>query len=83
MNAAALKNLITGDPNYKPGMPIQLMSCDAGSGNNSIAKQLAQTLNSSANVSGYDGYVVYVPQTPLNSAIVSPFPWATNYTYRK
>jgi RHS repeat-associated protein len=83
LNAAGLSKRISNDPNYKPGMPIQLMSCNAGSGSNPIAKQLAGALQTPANVSGYDGYVFYVPPTPFNSPIVSPFPWVSNNAYRK
>ncbi|QLQ33442.1 MAG: RHS repeat-associated core domain-containing protein [Candidatus Thiothrix singaporensis] len=83
MDAQALKDRIINDVNYTDGMPIQLMSCNAGSGDHPIAEQLANLMDTPTSVSGYDGYVVYLPKTPLNSAIVSPFPWASNNSYKK
>ena len=71
-NDLAMK--IRHDPNYKPGMPIDLMSCDAGSGPNSYAEQLFEAMGGSADVAGYAGLVLYTAPLWPFSASVKPIP---------
>jgi len=87
IDAAALWKKIK-DPNshsgYKPGMPIQFMSCYSGKGKDPMARQLARLLDTPAVVSGYTGDVRYLEATPFNDAHVGPlwpWPFETNMHY--
>ena len=78
VNTASLKIII--DAQCKPKEPVQLMSCNGGTGGDkSVAQSLADLLGRP--VSGYDGLVLYrAPLWPLD-ANVSPIPGAKNQTY--
>lgn len=79
--ATELAKRLLSNPDYMPGMPVQLMTCNGGTGPNPIAKQLADILGGDTKVSGYDGKVVY--QSPLSpfSADVYPLPWVDNKSF--
>ena len=80
IDAPELKKIIDENEQCKPEMPVQLMSCDGGTGGeNSLANQLAKELGRP--VSGYDGNVLYVMSVWPFKASVSPVPGAKNNTY--
>lgn len=55
----ALANKIKSDPNYKPGTPVDLLSCETGKGKNPYAQDLARELG--AQVNAPDAYEWYYP----------------------
>ena len=76
LTADALAALIKKDPNYTPGKPVKLISCNTGTGKNSLAQQLANDLG--ANVYAPQDYAgldqngnVYVgPQAAMDGGVV-------------
>jgi hypothetical protein len=44
MSISDLVDIIVNAPGYKPGMPVDLLICNAGFGSNPIAQQLANAL---------------------------------------
>jgi hypothetical protein len=59
--------MIENDPKYKPGEPVNLNSCNTGSGNNPYAQQLAKALQ--APVKAPNQYDWYYP-----NGTVAPYP---------
>ena len=45
LDARKLASRIKGDPKYKPGMTVELLSCNTGKGANPLGQQLANELN--------------------------------------
>jgi uncharacterized protein RhaS with RHS repeats len=62
-----LANQIKNDPNYKPGTPVDLLSCNTGKGKNPYGEQLAKELK--APVNAPDNYVWYYPN---GNTVVAP-----------
>ena len=73
-----LKKIV--DKQCKPNDPVQLMSCNGGTGGDtSVAQKLANQLGRS--VSGYDGLVLYrAPLWPFSSS-VTHLPGVSNQTF--
>jgi hypothetical protein len=57
IDAQKLATKIQNDPNYTPGEPIILYSCETGKGQHSIAQALANTLNNGSTVTAPNDYL--------------------------
>jgi hypothetical protein len=80
IDATELKEII--DKNCSPKIPVQLMSCDGGTGGDeSIASKLAK--ESGRTVSGYDGKVLYIMGLWPFPGSVEPVPGVKNRTYTR
>ncbi|MEU1982973.1 glycohydrolase toxin TNT-related protein [Nocardia sp. NPDC019395] len=55
LSARELANIISHRPDYQPGMPVRLLSCNTGHLDGNVAVQLAQSLNTT--VVAPDGYL--------------------------
>ena len=62
-------------------MPVEVLTCDAGKGDNSVVKQLADLLANHGSITGYDGKVVYQMQLWPFPVAVYPLPWVSKVTY--
>lgn len=45
INHRELKKILKGNPNYRKGQPVRLLSCNTGNGERSFAQNLANKLN--------------------------------------
>jgi RHS repeat-associated protein len=69
-----LAQLIYADPNYQPGMPVELIACETGVGENSYAQQLAQKLGELAAFAGHrDFSTVYGADGLVHTPFVGYF----------
>ncbi len=62
-----LARQILSDPNYRPGSPVDLMSCNTGRGSDPYAQRLARELN--APVNAPDNFIWYYPN---GNTVVAP-----------